>query len=159
MLKILSILGLFLIYYVYGVSQVEPEKGTILIKGTSNMKLVFTEGTPMVLGLGGGYFVSDNICVGADIVFGLYDGETVLAGAPFGRYYFLQKYFGGLSIIKPSLLIGGFPDDEENYLLSLEAGYIFSLNDNVSIEPIIKFPVAKNSGLLLDLTISVYLTN
>ncbi len=159
MLKNLSISVLFFIFIVSGLSQVEPEKGTILIKGTSNMKLVFTEGTPMVLGLGGGYFVSDNICIGADIVFGLYDGETEIAGAPFGRYYFLEKYFGGLSFTKPSLLIGGFPDDEEDYLLSLEAGYIFSLNDNVSIEPTIKFPVAKNSGLLLDLTISVYLTN
>jgi len=131
------------------------DKGIILIKGNSDFNLVLTKGSPIFLSLGGGYFLKENICLGADLIlFGASGTNTVIA-SPFARYYFMEKFYAGASLIK-GIKFGDKYIELEEYKAQINAGYMFYLNDYVVLEPNLKYPIIEDAKLIVGLSISIY---
>jgi outer membrane protein len=127
-----------------------------------------------------GYFVIDNLAVGAGISLASYsfkpDGggdkstSTAFAFQPFGRYYF-NNIFGelALGIGAGNSKTGGDIDSKFGlFTWSLGAGYAAFLNDHVAIEPKLGYMSVTqkdkdsdvkdiNSGLFISVGIQVYL--
>jgi hypothetical protein len=127
------------------------DKGVILIKGSSDMNLTLSEDFPIDLSIGGGYFIKNNICLGADVsLLTAKDEEDklnlTLALEPFGRYYFKEKFFGGIGAFKFG----------EDWKLKLQGGYLFYLTDLIVIEPVLEYPIVDNSNLQIKVGISIY---
>ena len=151
MKKIITTLILFSILTIAGKAQ-SFDQGQILLFGNSNLKLTIDDGTPWNLNVGGGYFIKDNICLGLNIYAAGASGESDFSFSPFGRYYFLEHYYGGVSLIK------GYGDDgKTKYYAQLEAGYIYALNDYVAIEPNLKYLIIDGAPLVLGVNISIYI--
>jgi len=130
-------------------------QGVILIKGSSDFNLVLAEGTPMYLSLGGGYFLKDNICLGADLILYGASGTNTITVSPFGRYYFQEKFYAGASFIK-GLKFGDKFLELDEYKIQIDAGYMYFLNDYVVLEPNLKYPIIENAKLFIGLGISIY---
>jgi outer membrane protein len=175
------------------------EQGTMLVGGdfgveftTSKTKFdgqTETNGkyTEFSLSPNFGYFVIDNLAVGANLGLSMssykpegFDGKstgTSLTFGPFVRYYFPMKIFlqgsVGIGTMKSKDDFGGDVDEEKFSLFGtqLGAGYAIMLNDNVALEPMVGFqslaqknkttgePEYKNvdSGLFLRLGFQIYL--
>lgn len=128
------------------------DQGQILLFGKSNAKIVLDDGSPWQLNVGGGYFIMDNICVGIDAVLQGSDGNNDTNFNLFGRYYFMEKFYGGVSLVK------GYDKDGDNkYFFNLEGGYIFPLNDYVTLEPYVSYLVTDGAPLVVGVNISIYL--
>ena len=127
------------------------DKGVILIKGSSDMDITLSEDFPINLEVGGGYFIKNNICLGADVsMVTTKDDEDKLklelALQPFGRYYFKEKFFAGVGAFKFG----------EDWKLKLQGGYLFYLTDLIVIEPVLEYPIVDNSNLQIKVGISIY---
>jgi outer membrane protein len=175
------------------------EQGTMLVGGEfgvgfSTSKTKFdgrtdTNGksTDFTLNPNFGYFIIDNLAVGAElgVMLNSYkpentDGkstETALTFGPFVRYYFPVKIFlqgsAGIGTSKTKDDYNGDVDEDKFSIFgsSLGAGYAIMLNDNVALEPMVGYesiayknktsgePAYKNvnSGLFLRLGFQIYL--
>lgn len=126
-------------------------QGVILIKGNSNLNLTLSDDFPIEVNLGAGYFLKDNICLGGDLSLetekDAEDKLQITVGiSPFARYYFQEKFFGGLGAFK-------FGDD---WKLKLQGGYLFYLTDLIVIEPILEYPIIDGANLTINIGISIY---
>lgn len=126
------------------------DPGVILIKGSSNLDIKFSDGSPVEINVGGGYFIMKNIVLGADIEINSVsfnsDRETRTSLRPFARYYYNDKFFGGLSLLSQG----------DNTVFNLEAGYLYFLNDFVALEPSLVYPLVEDSSITLEGTVSIY---
>lgn len=133
-------------------AQINPtDKGVILLKGSSNLNISLTDGTPIRLGAGGAYFFFDNIPIGADISFTSFDGNSNVTVEPFARYYLKEEFFAGARLVKTTNSEGG-----DSLGLGLEGGYVWYLNDYVAIEPTLKLPLEKGSSISIEVSFSIY---
>lgn len=128
-----------------------------------------------------GYFVIDNLAVGASVYYNnitfKYDGggkdkSNEFTFAPFARYYFGPGIFGqgsfGLGSGK-DVPVTGNTTTYGITLWSLGVGYAYFLNDNVAIEPLIKYqgqtdkydgtgsPKDINNGIAFSIGVQAYL--
>lgn len=96
------------------------------------------------LDVAAGYFVIDNLSIGLGLGYGSNkeagadDASTGFQVGPIIRYYLPMKIFGQLSYQIGSRSAGG----EKLYStgdLGIGAGYAAFLNDNISIEPMVKY--------------------
>ena len=99
--------------------------GTININASSGLEISFADGTPYALGVGGGYFIMDNLMIGASLSifdFGeFFDAETSIAlGA---RYNVYNQLYAGASY------------DFDAEVISLSAGYDIFLSDRIALSP------------------------
>ena len=104
----------------------------------------------MNLNIGAGYFVIDNLSVGLTFNYGSNkeagadDASSSMLVGPVVRYYLPMKIFGQLSYQIGSISAGG----EKLYGtgdLGIGVGYAAFLNDNVSIEPMVKYDMTSYS--------------
>jgi outer membrane protein len=88
-----------------------------------------------------GYFVMDNLAVGAAINFGSEKQGDVknssFSFGPFARYYFPMKVYGQLSYDIGSIKYddGTNSATDKTSALTIAAGYAWMLNDNISLSP------------------------
>jgi outer membrane protein len=146
-----------------------------------------TDGTSTSFGLGpqAGYFVMDNLAVGASLMLSAsksksdgtpsvtYSNSTI-GLYPFVRYYLDEGIFfqgtigGGSSKGKTKFNNTTTEDKFGNFLWGLGVGYAYFLNDFVAIEPIVSYQVDTDtdkdddskditSGLYLRVAFQVYL--
>ncbi len=156
---LLIVVGMFF-FYNASFGQVSTEQGTILLKaGISNFTIAFFDGTPMDLSLGGGYFVKDNICIGADFKYVKEGDNSASSILGFARYYFMEKFFAGAAVAKPYSFYGGIPDKEAEFKFAAEAGYLFSLNEYVAVEPMLRYPFFEHAKAVILVGISVHLSS
>jgi hypothetical protein len=133
-----------------------------------------------------GYFIIDNLAVGASLDLGLSKWKdeddsdddystTSIEFTPTVRYYLPQNIFFqgqvGFGTSKDKYGSGSVDEDKYNtFSFALAAGYAYFLNDNVAIEPIIGYGSTShkdkdsdakyiNNGLFLRVGLQVYLGN
>ena len=97
--------------------------GTININGGSSLNISFSDGTPYQLVVGGGYFVMDNLMIGANFAafdFGFGSDTSISLGA---RYNVYNQLHAGAS----------YNFDAE--LFSLAVGYDIFLSDKIALTP------------------------
>jgi opacity protein-like surface antigen len=146
-----------------------------------------TRGTQTVFNLSPrfGYFIIDNLAIGAGVGLGLAKWNSKNNGTdyntssisfqPFVRYYLPVNVFfhGELGIGTSRTKFEGqsFADDKHNtFNFGLGAGYALFLNDNVAVEPMLSYKFTRskydedderelNSGLFLSVGFQIYLGN
>lgn len=122
-------------------------KGNWVVGGSvGSLGLNFSTGTfALNLVPHAGYFISDNLALGAQTTLGLtaYDGGTNFSFgiSPFLRYYFgaggraSGRFFGELGAgLAGSSLAGNESDEAFSGLLNLRAGYAHFITRNVALE-------------------------
>lgn len=149
--NLLFIFGVLFLSISLSAQRGSTDKGVILMKGSSNLNLTLSEDFPINLKVGGGYFIKNNICLGAEVSMETTKDEEdklnlTLALEPFGRYYFKEKFFGGLGAVKFG----------EDWKLKLQAGYLFYLTNLIVIEPVLEYPIIENSNLQIKVGFSIY---
>lgn len=130
-------------------------KGVILISGASNLDITFAEGTPLILGAKGGYFFADNIVGGLGLNFEKVGDYTDSNYKLFGRYYFKEKFFAGAGL---RFFKGVNKDGDEvtKNVFELEGGYMFFLNDFITIEPTFILPLGEDQKPRINAGFSLY---
>ena len=131
-------------------------KGVFLLGGTSNLDITFAEGTPLMLGIKGGYFFADNIVGGLGLNYEKVDDFTDTNFKLFGRYYFKEKFFAGAGIrfFKGENTAGS---EVTQNVFELEGGYMFYINDFIIVEPTFIFPLGEDQKPRINVGISLYL--
>ena len=169
-------------------------KGTILLGGSSSfgfssMKTTYdgndySKTTAYELSPMAGYFVADNIAIGASIDFSgekteyeFSDSESKSSGitfSPFARYYLESKVFfegsSGFGSEKDEFNSGGsdIENDASVFKFGIGVGYAAMISDKVAIEPMIGYGSLsrkydgddnkyKTSGFQLGVGVTVYL--
>lgn len=182
------------------ISQAQFEKGRILAGGSGSLSIVTDKnkvgtttvvtGTNVNFGLSPrvGYFIMDNLAVGAELQFGVSSFNPKGSGSsnsssvsallgPFARYYLEPGIFfqGGFGLgTQSNHFPSGTTTVETKFVITtinLGVGYALFLNDHVAVEPMITYqsrgsreidsdPVAKDvdNGLYLSVGLQVYLS-
>lgn len=118
-------------------------QGTILVNAKSDLS--FTSYSPkdgdtssdFQIALKGGYFVIDNLAVGAQLGY-FKDSEADDAGTSlgvFGRYYINGKFLLGAGVNANKY------GDFSYTSIPLEAGYAAFITDNIAIEPTVTYEI------------------
>ena len=127
------------------------EEGTVYLGASSNLSFSSTsiDGysdnyNNFNLGFQGGYFVAENLALGALINFqkqtlGDQDASTTTLGL-FGRYYINGAFFLGAGYASANSKSNGFSGDAVGSI-PLEAGYAAFITDAVSIEPSLVYAI------------------
>jgi hypothetical protein len=99
------------------------------------------------LDLGGGYFVMDNLMVKAQLSYNKTGDTKAQTGYGVGaRYYLKDKFFGQ----------GMFSIPQEDFsTIGLGAGYVHSLNDYITIEPMVTYDMESFDGKAASKTLGV----
>ena len=99
------------------------------------------------LDLGGGYFVMDNLMVKAQLSYNkIGDGKASTGYGVGARYYLKDKFFGQ----------GMFNIPEEKFsTIGLGAGYVHSLNDFITIEPMLSYDMNRVEGKTFSTTLGI----
>ena len=136
-------------------AQAQTEKGTLLLGGGAEFKSTSADGASVTnysLSPNIGYFVAENIAVGARVDFGgsSSDGESVsnYQIAPFARYYFLPigsnaKLFGDASVGFAGSSAEG---DKGATVIAVQAGPAFFLNQHTALELAARFASISSDG-------------
>lgn len=123
------------------------QKGAIMAGGNASFQSVKPDGSdsysilqisPQV-----GYFVIDNLAIGADLSFAKTEGFSSIGAGVFGRYYTNVGVFGqaGFKYLSSSLEILGDKTTTSGNVIDLGIGYAAFLNSHVSLEPIVKYSI------------------
>lgn len=126
------------------------DKGIFLVRGTGSLNFGFAEGNPTSLQAGAGYFIMNNLVVGADLGYESVSGEGTFTFRPFGRYYFRQRFFGELA------LLPGSSEPDIDTALEAGIGYVVRLNDYITLEPGLYLPFRDNTSASLRVFLSLY---
>tara|TARA_B100001029_G_scaffold91659_1_gene75121 strand:+ start:240 stop:755 length:516 start_codon:yes stop_codon:yes gene_type:complete len=110
-----------------------------------------------------GYFFMDYFAGGISINYISFDGETASGFGLFGRYYLMdgQMYLqSGFNTGDPLVKVNGFEIPfEDGATIDLVVGYAAWLNDQVTLEPALKYSILRsdgeNIGTSLDLTMGL----
>ena len=122
------------------------DSGTIFLSGQSSLDISFSDGTPIDLGVGGGYFIMDKLAVGAAINFFSFDGNSDTNLGLLARYYVMDNLFGQASytVTDPTLF-------------AISAGYNWFLTDNVSFEPTFTYPFDDFADPSINVGVTIFL--
>jgi hypothetical protein len=120
--------------------------GSILLTGSSSLEISFADETPMFLGVGLGYFVIDNLAVGANFNYIRIFGESDTAAELFARYYALDNLFVGASYTM-----------QEPKVFAAQVGYDWFIADRVAIEPVFEYPFKDGLDPAIGIGVSVFL--
>lgn len=132
-------------------AQAQTEKGTLLLGGDADFTSTSFGGastTSYGISPNIGYFVAENIAVGARV--GINGGESTTSYSitPFGRYYFLPigsnaKLFGDASVGFQGSSVAG---SKGSTVIGVQAGPAFFLNPNTALEVTARFASISTSG-------------
>ena len=127
----------------------QPSQGSIMIGGSAGFNSRSYDGdtyTYIYLLPEVGYFVTDQIAVGAllNLEFFGGDGDGSWIGiGPFGRYYFNNsgpaRFFGQAGIEFYNIDFGGNSDSFTNFGFNIGAGVDYFLNESVALEALLNF--------------------
>jgi len=129
-------------------------KGKYFVGSSSNLSWTSETGegakestTSTNLDLGGGYFVMDNLLVKAQLSYDKTGDNDAQTGYGIGaRYYVKDKFFGQ----------GMYSIPREKYsTIGLGAGYVHSLNDFITIEPMVTYDMNSVAGKASSKTLGV----
>lgn len=155
-MKILLIAGVIIAISCFGHGVILAQdsftdRGIFFLRGSGSFNVSLQEGTPLNLSLGGGYFPFHDILIGVDMEYVRVDDFDDFSAVPFARYYWRQLLFleAGYYSFKQG-------DDYFSYLEG-GIGYIFLLNDYVTIEPGVYYPFQNDAKPQLKMFISIYL--
>jgi len=133
----------------------QTESGTLLLGGGASTALNFGGGTTFNIGISPdiGYFVEDNIAIGARVPLSLAAGEDyrmISYGiTPFVRYYFDQMddmlifITANIGIDGMSTKIGGVSDSNTGFIGGAGIGVAHMLTKNIGIEGIFGYSFMK----------------
>lgn len=136
-------------------------QGTILVgasssSGVQSIKSGNYSETLFILNTKIGYFISENLALGANIGITKFGGLDQTTFGAFGRYYISGKYFLG----------AGYSSTKSNGsnsvgLLNFEGGYAAFLTNNIAIEPALTYQLgtgdaSQNSTIGLAIGFSLY---
>ena len=122
------------------------DAGTWFLNGQSSLNIVFSDGTPVILGIGAGYFVINKLMTGINFNYIRFRGISDSRVALMARYYaFSDAYIGGNLTLT----------DERNF--SLIAGYSIFLNKTVALDLAFTYPFQEFVDPSLSMSVSVFL--
>ncbi len=127
----------------------QPEQGSVMIGGSAGFN-AYSYGnyssTEIWLAPKVGYFITDNIAVGALLDFTFYGGDdegTYIEFGPYGRYYFNNsgsaRFFGEVGVDIVSWDPGKNFDSSSNFGFNIGAGVDYFLNNWVALEGMLNF--------------------
>lgn len=130
-----------------GYASAQIQKGTILAGASSNLS--FTSVSPDTgdnysifdLSLKGGYFVIDNVVVGANLGYQKIDDFSFTSFGIFGRYYYQGKFFGGAGFN-----INDYENSDSQTVIPFEVGYAAFINDFIAVEPSLNFSIGEDNN-------------
>ena len=96
--------------------------------------------------VGLGYFVIDNLAVGANFNYIRIFGESDIAAELFARYYALDNLFVGASYTM-----------QEPKVFAAQVGYDWFIADRVAIEPVFEYPFKDGLDPAIGIGVSVFL--
>jgi outer membrane protein len=110
----------------------QTEKGTWLLGG--DVTYVSAENISTFSASPGiGYFVTENLAIGAQLAIISSDGFSSWAVGPYGRYYF-TKNTSGKPFLGAGINFGGATGGDTRTGFSIEGGYAVFLNKSISLE-------------------------
>ena len=129
-------------------------KGKYFVGSSSNLSWTSktnegaTESTTSTnLDLGGGYFVMDNLMVKAQLSYDKTGDKDAQTGYGVGaRYYLKDKFFGQAMYSIPG---------EKESRLGFGGGYVHSLNDFITIEPMVTYDMDSYDGKASSKTLGI----
>lgn len=117
--------------------------GPFGVAHTANTGFGFTsvdDITIWAVGAEGGYFVMDDLAVKAGLGYSDFDGESTLSYKVGAKYYIMSMIPVQIDVTGASI-----KDSDENPLWAgVQAGYAWFLNDNVSVEPGLRYNLSLN---------------
>lgn len=143
-------LALSLAGYALSAQETFTDKGILFVRGTGSLDFSFAEDSPASLRLGMGYFLWNDLLFGADLSYQRIADEDEFRFVPFARYYWRQRFFGELSWHP------GSSEQERDAFLEGGVGYIFPLNDFITVEPGLFYPFVDKGSASLRVFISLY---
>ena len=127
------------------------EKGIFFIKGGTNGRFDFDEGSPFSLEIGTGFFPLQNLVVGADLGFQKAGPFNDFYARPFARYYAFQRIFGGIG-----LSASQFASEKPQFIPDIEAGFALFLDSSLAFEPTFHYPIQENAKPYISLNVSLF---
>ncbi len=131
-------------------------KGAIMLGGSAGVTSVSNDGDSNVsffLSPTAGFFVADDLAVGANISVAASEGFSQFGIGPFARYYFLKGLFAQAGLDFTSTKFDGF-DSDSSTRFNVGVGYSVFLNDGVALEPGLVFDFGEGITVIA-LTIGV----
>jgi outer membrane protein len=151
MRMLLVLAGLFSAFYGWA----QPSQGWWMVAGSAGFNSYsFGDYTASVIYVDprAGYFVTDQIEVGAEIQIELYGGDdegNSLGVGPFARYYFNKsgpaRFFGHVGVNISSFKFDKDEDAISNFGFDLGAGVDYFLNEHVALEAMLAFNSNKDN--------------
>lgn len=120
----------------FGVSA-QTDAGNMYLGANSNLELNFGDNEDMTFKAMAGYFMMDNLMVGAILNYsksGSADGDF---GFGAGVRYYMNNIYGQFSYEIPG---------EDQSEMNIQLGYAAYLNDNVSVEPSFSYIMGESMG-------------
>jgi len=161
-----------------GVATAQLQKGSTLVGGgIGDLSLGLGSGNAFSINLTPrvGYFIQDNVAIGAKVGLGLtsqkYEGaEKATTNYEynlnvFGRYYFGQEEFDtllkqGRWFLEAGAGLGGVKGADVGFNVNFGPGYSYFLSDNVAVEGLLlydgKFGAGSYNGLSLNVGFQIY---
>lgn len=127
------------------------ERGIFFLKGGTNGRISFEDGTPFTINVGAGFFPLQNFLVGADLGYEKAGPFDDFYARPFARYYAFRRVFGGVGL-SATQLTGGKP----KYIPDVEAGFALFLDSSLAFEPTFHYPITENSKPYVSLNVSIF---
>lgn len=126
------------------------DRGIIFVRGGGNLEIVLGENSSSTLSAGAGYFFWNNLLIGGDLYYENFNKESDFRITPFARYYYRQRFFGELQWHP-----GSSGENRDSYFVG-GVGYIFSLNDYITLEPSLYLPFVEDANASFRLFLSLY---
>lgn len=131
-------------------------KGAIMLGGSAGVTSVSSDGESEVtffLSPTAGFFVIDDLAIGANLGVAAGEGFSQFGLGPFARYYVLKGLFLQANLNFTSTKFDGF-DSDSSTRFGGALGYSLFLNDGVALEPALAFDFG-DGITIIGLTIGV----
>lgn len=141
--KIIALVGMVALSTTSLLSQIE--QGTVMLGGDAYFNYSFPSGIKASSNLNispkAGFFIVDNMAIGASMTFNSFKGGSNFSIAPFMRAYYKGNFYGQLQVGfgRSSFEVAGTTTTTSGLNTELDMGYTIFLTDNIALDPAIYY--------------------
>jgi hypothetical protein len=148
--KIIALVGIITLSSSALFSQIE--QGTFMIGGNAYFNYSFPSGvkasSDLNISPNAGFFIVDNMAIGASMMFNSFKGGSSFSVAPFMRAYYKENFYGQLQVGfgRSSFEVAGTTTTTSGLNTELDLGYTIFLTDNIALDPALYYNFYTNGS-------------
>ena len=148
--KIFALVGVIALSSATLYSQIE--QGTFMLGGDAYFNYKFPSGVKASSDLNFspkvGFFIVDNMAIGASMSFNSFKGGSSFSVAPFMRAYYKENFYGQLQVGfgRSSFEVAGTTTTTSGLNTELDLGYTIFLTDNIALDPALYYNFYTNAS-------------